>query len=82
VSRHQITNFISEGEAMGMDIATVASDENQLAITSDVVAPGSVGRMLQLLSDEPTTKVLGPSKASDVNVRTKHAGRWTTSHLT
>jgi hypothetical protein len=54
VSRDRLTTFLSEGDVDGLDIATVAFDENQLAITADVIVPGSVDHMLQLLADEPT----------------------------
>jgi hypothetical protein len=51
-NHNRLITFMSEGEATGLDIVTVAFDENQLTITSDVFVPGSVERMLQLLSDE------------------------------
>jgi hypothetical protein len=54
VSRDLLTNFLSKGDVDGLDIAIVAFDENQLAITAEIIVPGSADRMLQLLADEPT----------------------------
>jgi hypothetical protein len=41
VSRDRLTTFISEGDVSGVDIATVAFEENKLAITADVIVSDS-----------------------------------------
>jgi hypothetical protein len=53
-----------------LDISTVVFDENQLAITANIIVLGSADRMLQLLADEPTKELFGPFEASEANVRT------------
>jgi hypothetical protein len=58
------------GDVAGVDITTFAFDEAQLVIMVDVIVPGAVERVRQLLSDEPTVTTLGPFMTGDVNVRT------------
>jgi hypothetical protein len=69
-SRDWMQAFCSEGDIRGMDITTAGFDENQLAITADVVVPGSSERMLQLLNEEPNHEMVGPYVGTDANVRT------------
>jgi hypothetical protein len=45
-SRDRMQAFCFEGDVRGVDIATVGFDEHQLAITADVVVPGSAERIL------------------------------------
>jgi hypothetical protein len=59
-----------EGEVSGLDICTLAFDPTQLAITDDVVVPGSVDRVQHLLHEEPGRDMLGPFKATSANIRT------------
>jgi hypothetical protein len=56
-----------------VDIASVGFDESQLAITADIVVPGSAERMLQLLGDEPSHELVGPFTSTSANVRTTKA---------
>jgi hypothetical protein len=69
-SRNRLKTFAFEGDVDGVDGATVAFDHQQLAITVDVLVPGSIGRTLQLLSSEPTFNALGPFNAGEANTRT------------
>jgi hypothetical protein len=48
----------------------VAFDQDQLAITDDVIVPGTLERVPQLINDEPGRETWGAFKATDVNVRT------------
>jgi hypothetical protein len=70
VSRNRLTTFISEGGVSGMDISTVAFDENQLAMTADVIVPGTIDRVLQLLPEDPLAELFGPFSATDDSMRT------------
>jgi hypothetical protein len=63
VSRDRMTTFYSE-------CSVIAFNEQHLAATPDIVVPGTIKRMLQLLGGEPNVELLGPYKASDANVRT------------
>jgi hypothetical protein len=69
-SRDRLKTFAFEGDVDGVDVATVAFDQQQLAITADVIFPGSITRTLQLLNAEPTFNALGPFTAGDANKRT------------
>jgi hypothetical protein len=69
-SRDRLKTFAFEGDVDGVDGATVAFDQQQLAITADVLVPGSIARTLQLLSSEPTFNALDPFNAGDANTRT------------
>jgi hypothetical protein len=73
VSPDRMKTFCLEGDVSGVDIATAALDEQQFAITVDVVLPGSVDRMLQLLVEEPPKDLFGPYTATNVNARTTKA---------
>jgi hypothetical protein len=59
-----------EGDVSGLDICTLAFDLTQLAITDNVIVPGTIDRVQQLLSEEPGQYQLGPFKATDANTRT------------
>jgi hypothetical protein len=59
-----------EGDVSGCDICTVGFDENQLALTPDVIIPGSYERTLQLLREEPTSETLGPFLPTHANITT------------
>jgi hypothetical protein len=48
----------------------VALDKTQWEITAAVNISGTTARTLQLLAAEPDEEVIGPHKASDVNVHT------------
>jgi hypothetical protein len=69
-SRDRLKTFAFEGDVDGVDVATVAFGQQQLAITADVIVPGSFTRTLQLLNAEPTFNALGPFTAGDANTRT------------
>jgi hypothetical protein len=64
---------VATGDVRGVDIATVGFDEDQLAITADVVVPGLAERILQLISDEPSHELVGGYTATSANVRTTKA---------
>jgi hypothetical protein len=53
-----------------VDAATIAFNKTQLAITVDIVVPGSIARTQQLLDVEPTMDILGPYTALMANTRT------------
>jgi hypothetical protein len=59
-----------EGDVAGIDICTVAFDSSQLEVTPDIVVPGTLNRVKQLLNEDPGCDTLGLFKSSDVNVRT------------
>jgi hypothetical protein len=61
--------FASLGNVTRVDITTVDFDAAQLAATEDVTVPGSIERLLQLLSEEPGKQLLAPFKETDDNVR-------------
>jgi hypothetical protein len=69
-----MTTFGYEGEVSGVDISTVAFSTQQVDITPDVIVPGLLSRVQQLLSEEPNKKTLGPFKAMDANVWTIKMG--------
>jgi hypothetical protein len=55
-----------------VDISTMAFYENQLTttpVTPDVIIPGTLDRVRQLLNDDPNAETIGPFKAMDTNVR-------------
>jgi hypothetical protein len=62
--------FEYEGDVSGVDISTVAFSSQQLNTIPDVIIPGSVVRVQQLLIEEPNHETLGPFKATDANMRT------------
>jgi hypothetical protein len=59
-----------EGDMVGIDACTIAFDVTQLAVTPDVVVPGTLDQVQQLLNEEPGRDSLGPFKSSEANVRT------------
>jgi hypothetical protein len=69
-SRDCMVTMGFEGDISGMDICTLAFDPTQLAITDDVIVPGTIDRVQQLLSQEPGRDQLGPCQANGANTRT------------
>jgi hypothetical protein len=69
-SRDRLTNFTNVGDVVGTGIATVAFDRDQLAITADIVVPGSITRVQQMLNEEPLVTTLGPFTTYDANTST------------
>jgi hypothetical protein len=69
-SRDRLKTFAFEGDVDVVDVATAAFDQQQLAITAEVIVPGSITRTLQLLNAEPTFNALGPFAAGDANTCT------------
>jgi hypothetical protein len=69
-SRDRLITFANVGDVVGMDITMVAFDTAQLAITADLVVPGSIARVPQLLNEEPLATTHGPFKASEASTRT------------
>jgi hypothetical protein len=57
-------------DIMGVDIATVALDRTQWEMMAAVNISGTTARTLHLLAAEPDEEVIGPHKASNMNVRT------------
>jgi hypothetical protein len=49
-TRDRLKTFAFEGEVVGVDMATIAFDPSQLAITDDIIFPGSIARTRQLLA--------------------------------
>jgi hypothetical protein len=52
----------------GVNVALVAFDYNQLAVTRDVNAPHTVEPVKQMLVESPYDDMIGPFKASGPNV--------------
>jgi hypothetical protein len=65
--------FASLGDVAGVDIATMAFNAAQIVVTEDVIMPGSIERVLQLLANEPGNQMMAPFKATDANVRVTKA---------
>jgi hypothetical protein len=61
------------GEVSGVDVCTIAFDETQLAITANVIVPGTLERVQQLL--------LGPFKGADAASAPPRLREWPTSPL-
>jgi hypothetical protein len=62
--------FTFEGDVDGVDTSTIAVFKAQLAITADIMVPGSIARAPQLLNDVTTHNILGPYEATDANTKT------------
>jgi hypothetical protein len=69
-NRDRLKTFTFEGDVVGVDMATIAFDPSQLAITDDIIVPGSIARTRQLLAAEPTHDMLGHFTTEAVNTRT------------
>jgi hypothetical protein len=69
-SRDRMVTMGFEGDFYGMDICTLAFDPTQMAITDDVIVPGTIDRVQKLLSEETGRDKLPPFKATDTNIRT------------
>jgi hypothetical protein len=69
-SRDRLVTFANLGDIVGTDITTVAFDTAKLAITADVVVPGSIAQIRQLVKEEPIATMMGPFKASEANTCT------------
>jgi hypothetical protein len=62
--------FGFEGDATGVNIATVAMDKTQWEMTAAVNISGTTTRTLHFLAAESDEDVIGPHKAFDANTRT------------
>jgi hypothetical protein len=62
--------FCYVGDVLGVDLHTVAFDEEQLETTMAVNVPATIDRVLQLLGEEPNNEAIGPFRVGDANVRT------------
>jgi hypothetical protein len=69
-SRDHMVTMAFEWDMAGIGICTVAFYPSQLEVTPDVVVPGTLDRVQQMLNKEPGRDALGTFKSSDVNVRT------------
>jgi hypothetical protein len=58
-NRDRMRTFGYEGDVSGVDITNNAFYEEPLVITVDVVMPGTLKRVQQLMSNEPTDASLG-----------------------
>jgi hypothetical protein len=65
--RKQLFCYI--GDVLGVDLHTVAFDEEQLETTMAVNVPATIDRVLQLLGEEPKNETIGPFRVGDDNVR-------------
>jgi hypothetical protein len=59
-----------DGGVSGVDVCTVTFDATQLSIMDDIVVPGTLERVQQLLGEELWRDRLGPFKGKDANTRT------------
>jgi hypothetical protein len=69
-TRDRLKTFAFEVDGVGVDMATIAFDPSRLAITDDIIVPGSIARTRQLLAAEPTHDMLGHFTTEAVNTRT------------
>jgi hypothetical protein len=69
-NRDRLKTFTFEGDVVGVDMATIAFDPSQLAMTDNIIVPGSIARTRQLLAAEPTHDMLGHFTTEAVNTRT------------
>jgi hypothetical protein len=76
-TRDCLKTFAFEGDVVGVDMVTIAFDPSQLAITDDIIVPGSIARTRQLLAAEPTYDMLGHFTTEAVNTRTTKCRRAT-----
>jgi hypothetical protein len=76
-TRDRLKTFAFEGDVVGVDMANIAFDPSQLAITDDIIVPGSIARTRQLLAAEPTHDMLGHFTTEAVNTRTTKCRRAT-----
>jgi hypothetical protein len=53
---------------LGVDLHTVAFDEEQLETTVAVNVPVTIDRVFQLLGEEPNNATIGPFRVGDANV--------------
>jgi hypothetical protein len=58
------------GGVLGVDIHTVAFDEEQLKTTMAVNVPATIKRVLQLLGEETNKTTSGTFRVGDATVRT------------
>jgi UDP-N-acetyl-D-mannosaminuronate dehydrogenase len=61
--RDRMKPFASLGDDTRVDIATVAFDQEQLAVMEDVIVPGTIERVLQLLAEKATDANVHGTKA-------------------
>jgi hypothetical protein len=54
-----------KGDVTGVDMVTVAFDEEQLDYVSAVNVPQTIDRAIQLLQEEPTHHTIGPLRVGD-----------------
>jgi hypothetical protein len=69
------------GDVIGMDIVMVAFNHNQLAITADILVPGSITRVQKLLKEEPLETMLGNFMVGYVNTCTTKTMLWSSCCL-
>jgi hypothetical protein len=60
--------FCYVGDVLGVDLHTVAFDEEQLETTMAVNVPATIDWVLQLLGEEPNNATIGPFHVGDTNV--------------
>jgi hypothetical protein len=68
-SQDRLKTFAFKGYVVGVDMATIAFDPSQLAITDDIIVPGRIARTRQLLAAEPMHDMLGHFTTEAVNTR-------------
>jgi len=69
-SAHRNVTFAYLGDIVGLDIQSVAFDENQLERTDEVNVAGSPARHQELLQADPDEEQVGPFAAGGANMKT------------
>jgi hypothetical protein len=65
-----VVKFTNMGDVVGTDIATVSINKEHLATIADVVVPGSIARVQQLLREAPQAPTTGHFIAEEANTCT------------
>jgi hypothetical protein len=75
MERNQLFCYV--GDVTGVDLQTVAFNEEQLETTASVNVPTSLELVLQLLGKYPNAQTIGPYRVGDANIRTITSPRGT-----
>jgi hypothetical protein len=78
-SHDRMVTLTFEGDVDGLDAATIAFDKAQLAITANIVVPGSIAQTQQLLNAELTIASWNPIRPRTLTPRPSSANARPTS---
>jgi hypothetical protein len=68
-SRDRLVTFANLGDVVGTEITVVALKSEKLTLTADIVVPGSIAWVQQLIDEEPLATTMGPLNTIDANNR-------------